>query len=105
VQVDYGIKLVEAETYMGAIFGLGFVQAKDRLWQLNFYRYVARGRLSELIGSTGLPIDKFIRTIGIPRAARRFKEVLDPIERNFIQNFCNGINKAAQHVKLYPVEF
>lgn len=95
VQVDYGFKLVEAETYLGAIFGLGFVHAKDRLWQLNFYRYLTMGRLSELIGPAGVPIDKYVRTIGIPRAAHHHLEMLDDEERNFLQNYCNGINKAA----------
>lgn len=40
VQVDNGVKIVEAETMMGAIFGLGFIHAKDRLWQMNFYRHL-----------------------------------------------------------------
>lgn len=36
--VENGLKLVEAETLMGAIYGLGFIHAKDRLWQMHFYR-------------------------------------------------------------------
>jgi penicillin G amidase len=105
VQVNFGVKLVEAETMLGAIFGLGFVQAKDRLWQLNFYRYLTSGRISELIGPAGVPIDKYVRTIGIPRAARKHLAMLDDEELNFLQNYCNGINKAAEHVSLYPLEF
>ena len=105
VQVNYGIKLVEADTFMGAIYGLGFVHAKDRLWQVNFFRYLSTGRLSELIGSEGVPVDKFIRTIGVTRAAKKYLELLDEEERNLIQNYCNGVNKAARNVKLYPVEF
>jgi penicillin amidase len=53
------------------------------------------GRLSELIGPAGVPIDKYVRTIGIPRAAHHHLEMLDDEERNFLQNYCNGINKAA----------
>ena len=30
--VDHNIKIVEAETVHGAIYGLGFVHATDRLW-------------------------------------------------------------------------
>jgi acyl-homoserine lactone acylase PvdQ len=30
--VDHNIKIIEAETMMGAMFGLGFAQASDRLW-------------------------------------------------------------------------
>lgn len=46
---------------MGAVFGLGFSHAMDRLWQLEFTRRLAQGRLSEIIGSETLPIDKYIR--------------------------------------------
>ena len=70
VQIDHGIKLVEAETMMGAVYGLGFIHAKDRLWQLYFYRLLVQGRLSELLGSTAVPLDKYVRTIGLPRAAK-----------------------------------
>ena len=105
VQVNYGIKLVEADTFMGAMYGLGFVHAKDRLWQLNFFRYLATGRLAELIGPEGVPIDKFIRTIGVTRSAKKYLELLDEEEMNLLQNYCNGVNKAAQNVKLYPIEF
>ena len=31
-EMDLGLKLVEAKTFEGAIYGLGFAQAKDRLW-------------------------------------------------------------------------
>jgi acyl-homoserine lactone acylase PvdQ len=39
---------VDAETYEGAIYGLGFVHAKDRLWQLHFLRMLTQGRISEV---------------------------------------------------------
>jgi len=56
-QVDHGVKLVEAETFFGAFYGLGFVHAMDRLWQLEFFRRLAKGRLSEIVGSEGIMID------------------------------------------------
>jgi acyl-homoserine lactone acylase PvdQ len=70
LKVDHGLKIVEAETMMGAIYGLGFIHAKDRLWQMHFYRMLVRGRLAELVGPSGVSIDKYLRTIGLPRAAR-----------------------------------
>jgi len=60
-QVDHEIKLVQAKTYEGSIFGLGFVHAKDRLFQLHITRMIASGRLSELVGSEGVNLDKYIR--------------------------------------------
>lgn len=73
---------MEAETFLGAIYGLGFVTAKDRLWFLNFYRHLASGRISELVGPSGVPIDRYIRTVGIPRAAKHFIEMLSDEELN-----------------------
>ena len=32
IPVDYGLKMVEAETLDGAMFGMGFAMASDRLW-------------------------------------------------------------------------
>ena len=40
-QVDHEIKLVQAKTYEGSIFGLGFIHAKDRLFQLHITRMIA----------------------------------------------------------------
>ena len=31
-QVNYGVKFVEATTFEGSMYGLGFIHAKDRLW-------------------------------------------------------------------------
>ena len=57
---------------MGSIYGLGFVHAKDRLWQLDFYRYIVNGRLAEVLGSAAVPVDTYVRNIGLPRASRAF---------------------------------
>ena len=40
-QVNHGIKLIEAKTYEGAVFGLGYAHGTDRLWQMNFFRAMA----------------------------------------------------------------
>ena len=50
--MDLGLKLVEAKTFEGAIYGLGFAQAKDRLWQMHFLRRLAFGRVSEVRHNT-----------------------------------------------------
>lgn len=47
-QLDHGIKYVNAETFEGAMYGLGVAHARDRLWQMYFFRYLAQGRLSEV---------------------------------------------------------
>ena len=50
-------------------FAEGFCHAQDRLFQMDFYRRVVCGRLSEVAGSETLPVDRLMRTLGIRRAA------------------------------------
>ena len=44
------------QTDADSFFGLGFVHAQDRLWQMTMMRRTAQGRLSELFGSRTLKI-------------------------------------------------
>ena len=39
-----------ASTKLDAWYGLGYVHAQDRLWQMEFQRRVGFGRLSEVLG-------------------------------------------------------
>ena len=49
---DKGIKYINAQTYEGAIYGLGVAHARDRLWQMYFFRLMTKGRVSEVGGSS-----------------------------------------------------
>src|SRR5665213_1446565 len=59
-----------AATRLDAIYGLGYVHAQDRLWQMEFQRRIGHGRLSEIFGAVTLPQDRFLRTVGFGRAAQ-----------------------------------
>src|SRR5437667_10882153 len=54
-----------------ALFGLGYVHAQDRLWQMELQRRIGHGRLSEIFGPATLAQDRFLRTVGYARAARQ----------------------------------
>lgn len=41
----------------------------------------------------------------MPRASRKYIEVMDEYERVLLDNYCAGVNKMAQNVKVYPAEF
>ena len=63
------------------MYGLGVAQARDRLWQLYFFRYLAQGRLSEIVGSEALETDIMMRNIGVPRVAKKMAERLGNEDR------------------------
>jgi penicillin G amidase len=46
-------------------FGLGFVHAQDRLWQMTMLRRTAQGKLSEIFGTRTEKIDELLRRLDI----------------------------------------
>ena len=62
---QYAIPHIYANEKEDAFMALGFVHAKDRLWQMEVLRRIAPGRLSELFGASTLDNDRFFRTIGL----------------------------------------
>ena len=66
---------------------------------------VAQGKLSEIIGSGGVQLDQYIRLIGINRAIEDRMTKLSSEEKAVLTNYAAGINKVADNIKVYPVEF
>ena len=66
---DRGIAHIYAENAEDLFFAQGYVHAQDRMWQMEFWRHIAAGRVSEIVGAPGLENDKFIRTSGWNRIA------------------------------------
>jgi penicillin amidase len=98
---------IRANDEADALFGLGYVHAQERLWQMEFQRRVAQGRLSEVVGPRGLPADRLLRTIGLMRAAREAWPKIDGRSRALIEAYVAGINAflADHHGGGLPVEF
>jgi len=106
VRDEKGMAYVYAETLPDAIMAQGFVTAQDRLFQMQLTRLVAEGRISELVGDAGKPLDVRMRTIGIHRNAKRHAEILDDTTRLFLQKYVDGVNAFIQrHGNEHPIEF
>ena len=91
----WGVPHVRAATGDDLWFGHGFCQGQDRLWQLDLYRRIGSGRLAEIAGAAGLPADRFMRTLGLRRAAERESDGLHGDVRSALEAFCAGVNAAA----------
>ncbi|MCI0577165.1 MAG: penicillin acylase family protein [Chloroflexi bacterium] len=61
---EYGIAHIYAQNEEDLYFAQGYVHAQDRFWQMEFWRHVGQGRISEMVGEATLESDKFIRTMG-----------------------------------------
>ncbi len=101
----WGVPHVEAEHGADIWFAQGFCHGQERLWQMDFYRRVVRGRLAEFAGEEGLPADRLMRTLGIQRAAEREAAELDAeLVGNVLDPFCRGVNAAAASATALPFE-
>src|SRR5260370_33403318 len=79
---------------------------QERLWQMDVFRRIARGQLSEILGEKTLTIDKDFRMLGLNRAAERNVSLLDTEERKVYDAYARGVNKFIdQHWKSLPLEF
>ncbi|MGZ5329994.1 MAG: penicillin acylase family protein [Solirubrobacterales bacterium] len=100
----WGMPRVRAADRHDLWFGLGFVHGQDRLWQCELHRRVVSGRLSEMAGRDGLPVDRFMRTVGMRRAAEREVSELDPEVLAMLEAYCAGLNEAGRTMTTPPAE-
>lgn len=81
-----------AKNEKDSFFALGLVHAQDRLWQMELMRRTGAGRLSEIIGNTALPYDKYTRTLGCYKSAKAKIKHLSPKSLELMTAYVAGIN-------------
>lgn len=101
-----GIPSIRAQSLRDAAFALGFVHAQDRLWQLETHRRIGSGRLAEAFGEPALETDRFLRALGVRRAAAAQWQRLEPRSRELLQAYADGINEFTRaQMRARPPEF
>ena len=88
----HAVPHILANSYEDAAFGLGFVHAQDRLWQMELSRRFIQGRLAEGLGELALDADILMRTMGLYEAADQALEHLSPETRRGLEAYSAGVN-------------
>jgi len=102
----WGVPHITARNVEDLIFAQGYVHAQDRLWQMELQRRYASGRLAEIFGEVALEADRFMRTIGLRRAAEAEWAHCDDEERRVLESYARGVNACIEmHRRRLPVEF
>jgi acyl-homoserine lactone acylase PvdQ len=101
---SHGFFHIKANSNMDAYFALGFLHAKERLWQMDFTRRAARGKLSEIFGMKTVPVDKIMRSLGLNEMSERFENYMKFNSKNIkiFGSYINGINYYANNFILPP---
>jgi penicillin amidase len=89
---DNGVPRIHAANERDAAAALGFVHARDRMFQMDLMRRAASGRLSEILGPATLPIDKQMRVLGLGRLAEGDVAAQTPETRALLEAYASGVN-------------
>ncbi len=101
-----GVPSIFAVSESDAMYALGFVHAQDRLFQMDFTRLLAQGRLSEVIGPPTIDQDRFMRALDLVGRADATLAVLEPRWRELLDAYSAGVNAfLAGHSGAWPPEF
>ena len=87
-----GVPHIHASTADDAYRALGFVHARDRLFQMDFMRRLGAGRLSEVVGAQTVGVDRTMRTLGLYRLAEATVDRLPPAARAHLDAYAGGVN-------------
>jgi penicillin G amidase len=101
-----GIPRIRAVSATDAAAALGFVHARDRLFQMELMRRAASGRLSEIAGQATLSLDRTMRTLGLRRRATADYPTLPAEARAMLEAYARGVNAwIAERGRLSAPEF
>lgn len=91
----YGVPTAYARDADDAWFAAGALHARDRFWQMELYRRVTQGRLSEAMGEATLLIDQRFLTLGLRQAARDEWTRATPAVQGALERYAAGVNAVA----------
>ena len=97
----YGIPHIFAQNDEDAAFAVGYLQAKERLAQMDLQRRNAAGTMAALVGPDALQDDEFMRDVGLQRAAQASLDQMKPDDPSLLamQAFANGVNAYIQSIE------
>lgn len=102
----WAIPHINAKSEKDAYYSLGYLHAQERLFQMEVMRRLAKGELAEILGPEVLKYDKFFRTVGIQRVAKKLarKYLYGNSASTAFQAYLNGINEFIK-TGPRPIEF
>jgi penicillin amidase len=89
-----GVWFIEGGTLYDVYEAMGYAVATDRLWQMDIFRRVSRGKLAEILGPAAVAFDVPMRTIGYSddELAAQFAALSDDAQ-TMVQAYVDGINR------------
>ncbi|TGG94145.1 penicillin acylase family protein [Natronospirillum operosum] len=86
-------------------FGLGYLHAQERFFQMDLSRRLPAGELSALLGADHLTQDRLRRTYQLRPLARRMLAEASVRQRSIIESYTRGVNQGLQGLTQPPFEY
>ena len=94
---------IYAQSQEDLLFAQGYTHAQERFWQMEFNRRLGAGRLSEILGSVAVPLDRWMRTLRIYYFAKLQARELDKDLLPLFSTYADGVNAYITREEM-PVE-
>lgn len=103
---ELGVPHIHADTMEDLFFAQGFVTAQDRFWQMESFRRLAAGELSEVAGPAALESDREFRRLRMSRLAEARAASVAGEDRAVLAAYARGVNHYLEtHAGNLPLEF
>ena len=104
-----GIPTIQASHRDDVAFGLGFVHAQDRFFQMDAIRRSAAGELAEIVGPGSddrvLKQDRFVRTLRFRKVAQKAIANLSEPDQRWLDAYVAGVNAGLRSLDRKPFEY
>jgi penicillin amidase len=100
-----GIALVSGRSRGDVAFGLGFVHAQERFFQMDLSRRAAAGELAELLGKTYVSADRRARVHQFRARAAQLLTGLSAPERALLDAYAAGVGAGLGALRAPPFEY
>ncbi|MFC4354883.1 penicillin acylase family protein [Chryseomicrobium palamuruense] len=96
---EEGVPHIDAKSDADLYRAQGFVQAQDRLFQMDLARRQASGRLAEVVGEAALSTDQFFLTFSLRDAAKKSYEGYSEEAKQVLAWYAEGVNDFIRFAK------
>ena len=100
-----GIPTLLSDDRMSIAYGLGFVHAQERFFQMDLLRRNSAGELSELVGEATLEHDRSIRRHRLRFRAERNLKQLPSSQVDLVEAYTQGVNTGLKNLDSKPFEY
>jgi penicillin amidase len=100
-----GIPIVSGASRADVAFGLGFLHAQERFFQMDMSRRAAAGELAELLGKGFVSTDRRARLHQFRKRAEQVHAALSTDQRELLDSYTAGVGAGLRTLRAPPLEY